>query len=207
MVALKKNPASPVILLLAAGEGSRFGGIKQLADVAGEPMVRRVAQMALNTGLPVIAVTGAHALSVETALSDLPLIITRFEQWHLGMGSSIAAGVRELIRHFPQTLSTLICLADQPLVESTTIHAMLQRHCQAPDRLLATEKDGILGPPVLFPRDCFDALMTLPGSHGARALLEQHAERVETFVTHDAIDVDTPNDLHLVHEWLAHKPK
>lgn len=201
------DPTSPVILLLAAGEGSRFGGIKQLADIAGEPMVRRVARMALNMGLPIITVTGAHAESVEAALIDLPLIITRFEDWHLGMGNSIAAGVRELTRRFPQASSTLVYLADQPSLDPTIIDAMIRRHRQAPDRLLATEGNGVLGPPVLFPRDCFDALMALSGSRGARTLLEQHASRVETFIAHDVIDVDTPDDLRRVHERLADKSK
>jgi molybdenum cofactor cytidylyltransferase len=190
--------ASPVIVLLAAGEGSRFGGAKQLADIAGEPMVRRVARTLLETDLPVIAVTGAYADDVEIVLDKLPLSLIRCEDWRLGMGNSLAAGVREAARSFSRATATLICLADQPMLDNALIRTMLERHAAAPERILVTEHDGMQGPPVLFPHDCFAALMMLSGTRGARSLLEQHAERVEVMRADGGIDVDTLDDLQRV---------
>jgi molybdenum cofactor cytidylyltransferase len=83
------------------------------------------------------------------------------------------------------------------------IQQMLQRHAEAPDRLLVTEQNHVAGPPVLFPRDCFPALRTLSGSRGAHALIEQEAARVERFASTNNMDVDTPLDLQRVHDWLA----
>jgi CTP:molybdopterin cytidylyltransferase MocA len=122
------------------------------------------------------------------------------------MGNSLATGVRELAHRFPHASSALICLADQPLLDAAFIHIMLQRHAHAPDRLLATEQNGVLGPPALFPRDCFATLMAQSGSRGARALLEQEAERVDAFAASNAFDVDTPDDLQRVQEWLRRDP-
>jgi molybdenum cofactor cytidylyltransferase len=198
------DPASPVIVLLAAGEGSRFGGAKQLADIAGEPMVRRVARTLLETDIPVVAVTGAYADDVEIVLDDLPLSVIRCEDWQLGMGNSLAAGVCEAARSFAQATAVLICLADQPLLEKASVQAMLQRHKAAPDRILVTAHGNTQGPPVLFPRDCFAALTMLSGIHGARSLLEQHAERVEVMNCTSGIDVDTPEDLQQVLTTLHH---
>jgi molybdenum cofactor cytidylyltransferase len=187
--------SSPVILLLAAGEGSRFGGAKQLADIGGEPMVRRVARMLSNSDVPLLVVTGAYADDVEAVLDDLPLSVVRSEDWRLGMGNSLAAGVRELAHAFPHASAVLVCLADQPLLDTALLRDMLQRHLQVPDRILAAGQNGIQGPPALFPRDCFEALAVLSGPHGARALLKQQACRVEVFAASAAIDVDTPQDL------------
>lgn len=187
--------ASPVILLLAAGEGSRFGGAKQLATIGGEPMVRRAARALLEAGVPVLAVTGAYADDVEAVLDDLPLSMIRCEGWQGGMGHSLASGVRVLNRMFPQTTGVLVCLADQPLQSSAALRDMLQRHQAVPERILATEHDGVQGPPVLFPRDCFGALAALSGAHGARPLLKQEAARVEVFTATAWMDVDTPEDL------------
>jgi molybdenum cofactor cytidylyltransferase len=189
---------SPVIVLLAAGEGSRFGGAKQLADIAGEPMVRRVARVLLETDVPVIAVTGAYADDVEIVLDDLPLSMIRCEDWQLGMGNSLAAGAREAVDAYPQATALVICLADQPMLGKASIQAMLERHKAAPDRILVSEQDGAQGPPVLFPQDCFAALMTLSGTRGARSLLEQHAERVEVMSSSGGVDVDTLEDLEQV---------
>jgi molybdenum cofactor cytidylyltransferase len=197
------HTSSPVILLLAAGEGSRYGGIKQLADIDGEPMVRRVARTALETALPVIVVTGAHAENVERVIGDLSLHITRCDDWQLGMGQSLATGVRFLVTQFPDASAVLICLADQPLLSAASLQPLLQRHAQAPERLLATERHGICGPPVLFPSDCFAQLMAQSGSRGARTLLENQATRVDAFASGETMDVDTPEDLERVRQWLT----
>lgn len=201
-----RDPASPVILLLAAGEGSRFGSVKQLADVAGEPMVRRVARTLLRTELPVIVVTGAYAEQVEVALHDLPLRVIRCDDWMSGMGHSLASGAREVVRTFPHASSVLICLADQPMLSQAALASMLKRHQAAPDRILATQHADIQGPPALFPRDCFSALTALSGTRGARAVLERESSRVETFAVADGIDVDTPEDLQRVQTLLANRP-
>jgi molybdenum cofactor cytidylyltransferase len=193
----------PVILLLAAGEGQRFGGVKQLADIHGEPMVRRVARNLLELDLPLIVVTGAYAEEVEAVLSHLPLGVARHGDWALGMGNSLAAGMREMVRIHPRASSVLICLADQPLLPASFLRAMLERHAAAPEHILATDLDGTPGPPALFPRDCFDALAKLAGPQGARSIIERNAPRVDLFVTNDRIDVDTPEDLQTVRDRLA----
>ncbi|OOG46837.1 nucleotidyltransferase family protein [Rhodanobacter sp. C01] len=202
-IASQHSPTSPVIVLLAAGEGRRYGGIKQLVEIAGQPMVRRVARVALEQRVPVIVVTGAHAEQVEAVLDDLPLQIIRHAGWQDGMGSSLATGIRGVDASFPQASAALLCLADQPLLATVLIQQMLQRHAEAPERLLVTEQDGVSGPPVLFPRDCFTALMALSGARGAHALIEREAARVERFASTNGIDIDTPQDLQRVRDWLA----
>ena len=197
---------SPVTLLLAAGAGSRFGGAKQLADIGGEPMVRRVARALLDTDAPLIVVTGAYADEVENVLDDLPLSVARCEDWQLGMGNSLAAGANELMRMFPHASAALVALADQPLLDTDVFRSLLERHRHAPDRVLASAHDGIQGPPALFPRDCFAALTTLSGPKGARAVLQREAARVELFAAGNVVDVDTPDDLRLVQASLGRKP-
>jgi CTP:molybdopterin cytidylyltransferase MocA len=194
---------SPAIVLLAAGEGSRFGGAKQLASIGGEPMVRRVARILLETQLPVCVVTGAHAGEVEAVLADLPLKLVGCERWSQGMGDSLAAGVRAVVGAFPLASAVLVCLADQPLLSAAQLRAMLQRHQAMPDRIMATQYADLQGPPVLFPRDCFAALTALSGPHGARTLLRQETARVEVFASPAWVDVDTPQDLEQVRSLLA----
>jgi molybdenum cofactor cytidylyltransferase len=198
-----ENPASPVILLLAAGESLRYGSIKQLAEIKGEPMVRRAARIALKQGVTVVVVTGAHAEQVEAVLDDLPLRLTRYAGWHEGMGSSLAAGMRYLETHCSQISAVLLCLADQPLLDPALLGRMLQRHAEAPERLLISEQNGVSGPPALFPRDCFAALMSLSGPCGAHELIEWEVVRVERFASTGSIDVDTPLDLQHVRDQLS----
>lgn len=199
---LASAPPVPIVLL-AAGEGRRYGGIKQLALIDGEPMLRRVARRLLEIGEPVIVVTGAHAVEVEVALAGLSLRNERHADWFEGMGSSLAAGIRRVVADFPDATGALLCLADQPLLDIQLLQRMLARHRAAAEAILATTQGSTDGPPVLFPRDCFETLASWSGAHGARALLKREAQRVAHFATSSMVDVDTPADLRRVCESLA----
>jgi molybdenum cofactor cytidylyltransferase len=196
-------PQSAVIVLLAAGESRRYGGIKQLADIGGEPMVRRAARAALDTGANVIVVTGSHAAAITTALADLQLLVTHHADWQEGMGSSLAAGIRHLHDRFPSASGAMLWLADQPLLGTVWLSRLLKRHDEKPELILATEQAGVAGPPVVFPRDCFDDLMHWSGNQGAHALLKREASRVERFPCDIGMDVDTPEDLTRALDWLT----
>lgn len=200
-----RHETNAAIVLLAAGEGRRFGGIKQLARLHGEPLVHRAARLLLATGAPVIVVTGAHADAVGAALDGLAVCRVRNVNWHAGMGTSLATGFRYLLEHFETATGALLCLADQPLPDAELPIRMLQRHAQAPDRLLAVAHGSVAGPPVLFPRNCFVELSEWSGPAGAQALLHREARRLETFAVELLPDVDTPEDLDQADRQLRHR--
>lgn len=198
---------APVIVLLAAGEGRRFGGIKQLAPIGGQPMLRGAVQVAQGTGLAVIVVTGAHAANTEPLLSDLCVDVVRNEHWPEGMGSSLATGMRHALVHYPHASGVLVCLADQPLIDAAALHALIDHHARRPAQIVATSHDGKAGPPALFPHDCFPALLACSGDHGARALLVAEAKRVTVLDHAGSVDVDTPADLVRAREaWPPGRP-
>ena len=72
-------------LVLAAGEGRRFGGPKALARLDGERLVDRAVRLAAAGGLdPIYVVSGAVELQVEGAT------VVPNPSWASGMGSSAA---------------------------------------------------------------------------------------------------------------------
>lgn len=197
-------PCEVAVVLLAAGEGRRFGGAKQLALLAGEPMVHRAARLLLETSAPVIVVTGAYAGEVEAVLGDLPVRQVHNRDWAEGVGSSLGVGFCYLIQHFRAATGALLALADQPLLNSGLPTRMLRRHARAPDRLLAVEQSGVVGPPVLFPRDCFTELSGWSGAAGARRMLRREAARLEIMAASLPVDVDTRADLEQAIRHLRH---
>lgn len=198
---------SPVIVLLAAGEGRRYGGPKQLAMIDGEPMMRRVARIITATGVPVIVVTGAKASAVEATLEGMDVHIERCTDWSGGMGHSVAAGARAVQQQFPAASALLLCLADQPLIETAMLTRLLDRHREAPEKILTTGHEQTLGPPTLFPRDCIEALTELSGAAGAKSLLQREPARVERCLDSAGIDVDTVDALLQVQTLLATRDK
>jgi molybdenum cofactor cytidylyltransferase len=66
----------------------------------------------------------------------------------------------------------------------------------SPESIVATEFADVAGPPVIFPAEYFDALLSLRGDRGARSIIKDNAEKVIKIPFADAaIDIDTPEDL------------
>ncbi len=107
-------------LVLAAGEGTRFGpDPKLLAEISGQPVLQRVLEtMTRVRSLDrVVVVLGAHA---EEILSRVrfgraePLICVR---WHEGQSASLQCGVGAL----PEAAKIILTLGDQPLITTQLV--------------------------------------------------------------------------------------
>lgn len=184
------------IVLLAAGEASRFGSPKQAALIDGVPLVHHMAREATQTGAAVTVVLGAHRDAIEPLLDGLDVSLVFNPQWHEGLGSSIALGVRQLTQQHPGLSAVVLCLADQVLIDAYDLQLLIDAHRLAPESIIAASFANVLGPPCLFPPRDIDALLTLSGPQGARVLLQRHAERVRALsMPHAAVDIDTPDDL------------
>lgn len=186
------NPVA--VVLLAAGTSQRFGSLKQLEMFEGRSLVRRAAETAVATGLPVFVVTGSKAERVEAELDGLAVTCLRNVDWARGMGGSLSLGASVA---GPQASALMVMLADQPLVTVEDLRGVLDVHAAEPEAIVAAEYgEGVFGPPCLFPRRDFAALVALEGDRGARALLRQQAERVRRVaMPNAAFDVDTRADL------------
>lgn len=189
-------PAQPLAaILLAAGSASRFGSPKQLAEIQGAPMVRRMAQAILACKAELVVVTGAHNDEVAAALSGLQVRLAHNPFWKLGMGESIARGFRELSRQHHPPSAALLCLVDQPLVGPAQLQRLIEQHHAEPRRIVVSDHGETVGPPCLFPAEFYAELAQLSGARGARSVLQKHRDLVLTVqMPEAALDVDEPED-------------
>ena len=189
------NAASIAAIVLAAGEGRRYGAPKQTLVIDGVPMVRRAALAALDAGTRVTVVTGAHREKVEARLQGIAVACSFNASWREGMGGSIAHGIGFVLRTMPEASACIVLLADQPGVTPADLGRFIAAACRAPDRIIAAGYAGIIGAPCLFPRRCFGELAALAGDRGARALLRRHPENVDVLpLPGAALDIDTIED-------------
>jgi CTP:molybdopterin cytidylyltransferase MocA len=114
------------------------------------------------------------------------------------MGTSIAAGVREL----PETTqATLIALVDHPAVPPTVV-ATLVESWKRGARLIIPTWQGRGGHPVLVDLSFKAELVNLPASGGLRALFDAHRNevtRVPVASPFIARDMDTWDDYASLH--------
>lgn len=186
-------------LILAGGAGRRFGanalGGKLLADLAGAPVIRRVAERVAGTGFAdVLVVTGADDTPIRAGLDDLPCRILHALGWAEGMAATLRTGIAALA---PDARGVCVFLGDMPLVP-VALCAELAEAASDAGYAARPRCEGQPGHPVAFTRAAFADLMMLTGDRGATALLGQRPEAVAYVDTADSgalLDMDTPADL------------
>jgi molybdenum cofactor cytidylyltransferase len=188
-------------LVLAAGEGRRFGGAKLAAELDGAPLLDHA--VAAMLGVPaierVVVVLGAHAEEVA-ARADLGAVETIVcERWSEGISASLAAGVERL----EEAEAIVITLGDQPFVTAQVVAAIVD---QLDDRRPAARATyaGRPGHPVLIKRTLFEQVRGLHGDEGARDLLAAAGVReLECGHLCSPDDIDTPEDLEAARRQFA----
>lgn len=183
-------------VVLAAGNARRFGSLKQLVVIGGEPIVRRTVRQVLTADFnPVVVVVGAQAARVSECLQALNVRLAVSQDWKRGLGHSIASGVKALMEATGTLDAMLIMLADQPRVTTGDLERMRRAYAVSPDSVLASEHEGLTGPPCIFPLRLADELLALQGASGARDLLKRQRSEVIGFPLPAAfVDVDTRED-------------
>jgi molybdenum cofactor cytidylyltransferase len=184
-------------VVLAAGRSTRMGSNKLLEEIEGVPLVRRVAEAAVEAKLdPVVVVTGHEGAAVATALEGLPVRLAENPDFADGLSTSLKVGIGAL----PQGRDgAMILLGDMPLVTGSLLRRLVAAFEAEPGGLAAVPlHDGEWGNPVILAPALFGDVQGLSGDKGARSLLEEHRDMViEVPVSDDAVvvDVDTPEAL------------
>jgi CTP:molybdopterin cytidylyltransferase MocA len=183
-------------LVLAAGEGSRFGGPKALVELDGELLVdRAVRTLAAGGCEPVVVVLGAaaDAVCLQARLDHAVVVVN--DGWAEGIGSSLRVGLRVLAEAGAGRV--VVALADQPRVTP----AVVRRLVEAPPEVVAVVASyaGRPGNPARLDASVWpDVAAGAVGDVGARAWMRAHPEHVQVVACDDLgsdDDIDTPGDL------------
>ena len=184
-----------VIVILAAGEASRFGSPKQLAEWHGRPLIRFVAEEALAACSDVIVVIGAHAPSVRRALEGVSCRIVENSEWQRGPGSSLKAALER-----SSSEAVLVTLVDLPQVTREHFTRLLKT--EGP--LVASRWNASFGAPAVFRSPFIEALKRIDDGAGAKSVLQANLSQV-SFVDcpEAALDVDERATLDSLREQTA----
>ena len=179
-------------LILAAGEGTRYGAEpKLLAELGGRPLLEYAieAQCAVRALNVVLVVLGAHADEIRERVDFMRAEPVVCADWHEGQAASLRRGVGAVTWGAEKIVVTL---GDQPLVSPEVIARFADE--ESPAR---ATYDGRPGHPVVLGREQMSAIRGLRGDHGARSLLAD-ARTIECGQLCSGRDVDTPTDLEAI---------
>ncbi len=186
----------PTIIVLAAGQGSRFRGASHKLEqpLANGSVLGTTLRHAIETQLPVVVVTTERLAPMVThQLARRDVVTVSDAEAARGMGHSIAAGVAER----PSAAGWLILPGDMPMVRPSTlltVAAALEDHPVA-----YAQHNGRRGHPVGFAAELYSELIMLNGDEGARRLIARYpACAAEVDDAGVLVDVDTVEDLDAV---------
>ena len=183
----------------AAGLSRRFGGPNKLLRPFGETAgVGTVVRTLLGCGLEVVVVTGRD--SDEVARAAAPARCVFNAEFELGLGSSIAAGVRAT----PEGSAVLVALGDMPDLRTDVVRAILEAYEEADAGAIVaplySEEPDRHGHPVLFSPAHRPALAALRDDSGARSVVEANRKKLVLVPAQGGLaGIDSPSGVS--HPW------
>lgn len=194
--------ATTVVIVLAAGGGSRFLGDthKLLASLPGdriESVLGRSLRHAIEADVgPIIVVVGAIPeqllrldTSVQVCLDDERVMVVHNPEWAAGQATSIGAGIG--IADTIGATAVVVGLGDQPGITPDAWRSVASG--TAP--ISVATYDGRRGNPVRLDATIWSLLPT-GGDQGARVLMNSRPDLVgEVPCTGLSADIDTVEDL------------
>lgn len=172
-------------VVLAAGEGSRFGGPKQ------ERLLPLVLERLAATGIGhTVVVLGAHAVAVEGARA------VSCPGWRDGPGASLRAGLGALPA---DAEAAVVVLADGPFLAPEAVERVVAAWREGEDDVVAASYGGSRGHPLCIGRAAWGEVP----DEGLRAL---PARLVPCDDLGEPGDIDTADDLRAVEQRLGEPP-
>lgn len=178
-------------VIMASGQGKRFGGNKLMADFRGRPMV--VWALEATKGLFARRVVVTRHREVEALCRALDVPVLRHDLPY--RSDTVRLGLEQMDESIT---GCLFCPGDQPLLSRESLQAMVLAAEKEPDFIWQLSHGETRGTPVLFPKWAFDALRNLPQGKGGSAVIQKNPGRVRLVPARDGyemLDVDSPEDL------------
>jgi molybdenum cofactor cytidylyltransferase len=184
------------IIILAAGSSSRMGRSKQLLEIEGEPLLCRCVKVALQVNpSSAVVILGANEKPHRDVIEKLPVRIISNHYWNTGMGSSIKTGLNYLLQSGAELDGVIIMVCDQPALTSDHLRKLIETFYKKKKTIIASGYSNSSGVPVLFGRSFFSNLLLLGDDHGAKKIVTQFPEQVETVAfPKGSLDLDTEED-------------
>ena len=179
-------------VLLAAGNGSRFGSNKLLAEYRGKPLISYALDAIPRDPFDKIVVVSQYeaVLSLAKEYSFTGIANNGPE---LGQSHSIHLGLSAL----SDCDAVLFQVADQPHLKQESVLALLEFYQEQPDCIAALGHKGQRGNPCIFPARFFPELMSICGDRGGNVIIQQHTDalRLLEVEVSELLDIDTPEIL------------
>jgi len=185
-------------VVLAAGEGSRMGGVaKSLIRIQGVPLINRHLSTLSEVGVDeVVVVTGHDRKAVEAQVQSFAVTQAHNADYALGQQSSVRLGLSALRGSLD---AVIILLADQPLISASDLIELIAAFKKKPYGNIVMPMVGKQrGNPVVIDAQAHAQVLASEANLGCRDLMDRNPGMVFVHPTDNTCfitDLDTLDDL------------
>ena len=166
----------------------------------------RIVRTLLDAGVDdIVIVLGHEAESIARSFSEsgLPARLAVNRNYDRGQLSSLRTGLAVVDR--PGVTAVLVTLVDVPLVQPSTVRAVLDRYRARRAPIVRPVNGTRHGHPLLIDRALFDELRAAEDATGAKPIVRAHASAAGDVAIADEgafTDIDTPEEYA---EWISRR--
>lgn len=208
------------VIVLAAGQATRMGRLKQLLPLGNRPLVEWSIQSAREARLgPIVVVLHPAVAAAGIPRHPDPVVHPVVNPWpERGQGVSLRLGLRALLQTEPSLEVTLVVLGDQPFVSANVMTGLVEAFREAARNAVACRAAGMEsapsvpvgarpvwngkpGHPVLLSRPLLSEALAFPVTDGIKPLLDHHRERMLFWPAPGPeviTDIDTWEDYYII---------
>ena len=187
------------LILLAAGEGRRFGGSKLENKINNKPIIEYILSNIPKECFSEMVIVAANKNILETAekygisgiINDKP---------ELSISHSIIMGTKCV----KDADAYMYVVSDQPLLSKKTIRKMIETYKK--DTILALAHNNKRGNPVIFPSYLYEELTNLEHGQSGQKVINAHLDILEHLETDDEaelMDIDTKDNFLQIEKIIA----
>lgn len=178
-------------VLMASGEGKRFGSNKLLADFKGQPLYERAFNLVDgNIFDKVVVVTRTNEVYQHAKKKRFSAVLHDFQD----RNDVIRLGIEQM----HDMDACVFCPCDQPLLSKDSLNQLLHTYRESKDKIIRLVWKNMPGTPILFDKQLFDELSSLPYKKGGSYLAVKYPNEVRLLQVQkeeELKDIDTKEDL------------
>lgn len=177
-------------IIMASGEGRRFGSNKLVAEFQGKTLIQRI--LDTTEGLFEKRVVVTRSLEVKNLCEKQNVQVVFHSMPH--RNDTVRLGVETM----EEMDACIFCPSDQPLLCKESLERLrksFEMQRKGIHRLVFKNREGT---PILFGKEYFEELKRLPQKCGGSYVIKKYpysVEKVSVLYEYELMDVDTPEEL------------
>lgn len=181
------------LILLAAGNSTRFNGNKLLELVNKKPMYMNVIEKVLKLNFNKIILVTQYEV-IKEALLNYSVEVVMNSNSEFGISHSIKLGINADL----EADAYMFMVCDQPFISLESIKALIDHFIKSNKGMACVSHNGNLGNPTIFSGKYKEELLSLKGDTGGKFVMKKHLEdleKVEISNQTELMDIDTREEM------------